>query len=70
MGRVEPGPLMPDMAVAAGSLFVSGCEVAEESRVGVGRRVDRLAKDYLLVGTAEKEQGREATTSDPTERDP
>jgi hypothetical protein len=44
------------MTVAAGGLLVAGAEVPEEARVGVGRWVDRLAKDDLLVGTRAAQQ--------------
>jgi len=56
MRCVGPVFLVQRMTVAAGGLLVAGAEVPEEAGVGVGRWVDRLAEDDLLVATRAAQQ--------------
>src|SRR6185503_1785627 len=58
VSRVDPTRLVAGVAVTAGGVLVAAGEVAEEAGVCVRGRIDGLAVDDLLVGTAREQHYR------------
>src|SRR5215216_5579991 len=60
VSRVDPARLVAGVAVTAGGVLIAAGEVAEETGVCVRGRIDGLAVDDLLVGTARKQHYRQS----------
>src|SRR6185312_2901373 len=60
VSRIDPARLVAGVAVTAGGVLIAAAEVAEETGVCVRGRIDRLAVDDLLVGTAGEQHYRQS----------